>query len=117
MASKTFIDGFTVIDADWCGDVDDATYHRLIVGSNTYDPPSLVDGAGASTTVTVSGAILGDFAIASFSSSTQGITVSANVTSTDTVTVRFQNETGGTIDLASGTLSALVIKKTFPFTS
>lgn len=79
-------------------------------GSTTYDPPSLADGAGASTTVTVTGAALGDMAIASFSLSTQGITVTANVTAADTVTVRFQNETGGVIDLTSGTLRARVIK-------
>lgn len=81
-----------------------------LTDSTTYDPPSLLDGEGATKTVTVSGASLGDFAIASFSLSTQGITVTANVTATDTVTVRFQNETGGTIDLGSGTLKVKVIK-------
>lgn len=79
-------------------------------GSVTYDPPSLADAAGTSTTVTVTGAALGDLAIASFSLDTQGIIVTANVTSANTVTVRFQNETGGVIDLASGTLRARVIK-------
>lgn len=79
-----------------------------IVGSATYDPPNLADGAGASTTVTATGAALGDYAIASFSLDTQGITVTANVTSANTVTVRFQNETGGAIDLASGTLRVRV---------
>ncbi|RVH21445.1 autotransporter outer membrane beta-barrel domain-containing protein [Sinorhizobium meliloti] len=79
-------------------------------GTATYDPPSLVDGDGASTTVTVTGAALGDVALASFSLSTQGITVTAAVTAANTVTVRFQNETGGTIDLASGTLKAVVLK-------
>lgn len=77
---------------------------NTLTGSATYDPPSLADGAGASTTVTVTGAVLGDYAVASFSLSTQGITVTANVTAADTVTVRFQNETTGVIDLASGTL-------------
>lgn len=81
-----------------------------LTGSATYDPPSLVDGAGATTTVTVTGAILGDYAVASFSRDLQGITVTAWVSATDTVSVRFQNETGGPIDLASGTLRALVTK-------
>lgn len=75
-------------------------------GSATYDPPSLVDGAGATTTVTVTGAALGDYAQASFSLDLQGITLSAYVSSANTVSVRFQNESGGTIDLASGTLLA-----------
>ena len=79
-------------------------------GSATYDPASLVDGAGVTTTVTVTGAALGDFAGASFSNDLQGITITAWVSAANTVSVRFQNETGGTIDLASGTLRARVSK-------
>lgn len=85
---------------------------QIFSGSATYDPPSLADGAGASTTVTATGAALGDFATASFSLSTQGITVTANVTAANTVTVRFQNETGGVLDLGSGTLKVIVQKTT-----
>ena len=77
-------------------------------GSATYDPASLVDGAGATTTVTVTGAALGDYAVASFSNDLQGILLTAYVSAANTVSVRFQNETAGTIDLASGTLRALV---------
>lgn len=84
---------------------------RLYKGSATYDPPNLADGAGATTTVTVTGAALGDFVDGvSFSLDLQGITVTAWVSSANTVSVRFQNETGGAIDLASGTLSARVRK-------
>lgn len=75
-------------------------------GSATYNPPNLVDGDGATTTVTVTGAALGDFAEASFSLDLQGITLTAWVSAANTVSVRFQNETGGTIDLGSGTLRA-----------
>ena len=74
--------------------------------SATYDPPSLLDGAGATTTVAVTGALLGDLAWASFSLDLQGVTVTAYVSATDVVSVRFQNESGGTLDLASGTLRA-----------
>jgi hypothetical protein len=81
-----------------------------LTGSATYDPASLADGAGATTTVTVTGAALGDFAMASFSNALQGITVTAWVSAADTVSVRFQNESGGVLDLASGTLRAGVIK-------
>lgn len=80
------------------------------VGSATYDPASLVDGAGATTTVTVPGAALGDFAQASFSLDLQGITLTAWVSAANTVSVRFQNETTGTLDLGSGTLRARAFK-------
>lgn len=77
-------------------------------GSATYDPPSLADGVGTTTTVTVTGAVLGGFAMASFSLDLQGITVTAYVSAADTVSVRFQNESGGLLDLGSGTLKARV---------
>jgi len=82
----------------------------VLNGSATYDPPSLADAVGVTTTVTVTGAALGDFALASFSLDLQGIAVSAYVSAADTVSVRFQNESGGTLDLASGTLRARVWK-------
>jgi hypothetical protein len=84
---------------------------KVLNGSATYDPPSLADAAGATTTVTVTGAALGDFALASFSLDLQGISVTAYVSATDTVSVRFQNESGGTLDLSSGTLRARVWKQ------
>lgn len=80
--------------------------------SLAYDPASLGDGAGASQAVTVTGAALGDEAEASFSLSTQGIILDAQVTAANTVTVRFQNETGSTIDLAAGTIYVTVRKRT-----
>jgi len=81
-------------------------------GSATYDPISLADGAGATTTVTVTGAALGDIAQASFSLDLQGITTTAWVSSANTVSVRLQNETGGPIDLNSGTLTATAVPAT-----
>jgi hypothetical protein len=80
------------------------------VGSATYNPPSLTTGTETTTTVTVTGAALGDYAIASFSLDTQGIKINARVSAADTVTVTFRNDTGGTLDLASGTLRARVVK-------
>ena len=79
-----------------------------LVGSAVYDPANLADGDGATTTVTVTGATLGDHAVASFSLDLQGITLTAWVSAADTVSVRFQNESGGAIDLASGVLRARV---------
>jgi hypothetical protein len=83
---------------------------RDLTGSATFNPTSLADGAGETTTVTVNGALLGDFAIASFSLDTTGITITAWVSASNTVSVRFQNESGGVLDIASGTLRARVIK-------
>jgi hypothetical protein len=80
-------------------------------GTATYDPASLADGAGATTTVTVTGAVTGDAAFASFSNDLQGILLTAWVSAADTVSVRFQNETGGTIDLANGTIRAWLRKR------
>jgi hypothetical protein len=77
---------------------------RTRYGSATFNPGNLVDAAGETTTVGVTGAALGDFARATFSLDLQGITLSAWVSAADTVSVRFQNESGGAIDLASGTL-------------
>jgi hypothetical protein len=83
----------------------------VLSGSATYDPPNLIDGAGDTTTVTVTGAALGDLVeCVSFSLNLQGITVTGYVSAADTVSVRFQNESGGTLDLGSGTLLARVRK-------
>jgi hypothetical protein len=83
---------------------------KIYSGSATYDPANLVDGAGVTTTVTVTGAALGDYALVSFSLDLQGVTVTSWVSSANTVSVRFQNESGGAMDLASGTLRARVKK-------
>lgn len=72
--------------------------------SVTYDPPSLNDGDGTTTTVTATGATLGQYVQCSFSLDTQGIILYPWVSAADVVSVRFQNETGGIIDLGSGTL-------------
>lgn len=86
-----------------------ATLGGVLAGSATIDPASLVDAAGATATITVTGAALGDFAMVSAPYDLQGITVTAYVSAADTVSVRIQNESGGTLDLASGTWRARVI--------
>jgi hypothetical protein len=94
----------------WTSSAWAATSATTLLGSATYDPPNLADGAGATTTVTVTGAALGDYARASFLLNVQGITVTAWVSAADTVSVRFQNESGGALDIASGTLRVKVEK-------
>lgn len=90
--------------------VDNRTF-TFLTGSKTYDPGSLADGAGATTTVTVTGAKLGDFAVASFSLALSDITVTSWVSASNTVSVRFQNESTGTVDLDEGTLKAAVLQE------
>ena len=84
------------------------SWDRDLQGSATFNPASLLTLAGETTTVTVTGAVLGDFAEASFSLDLQGLIISAWVSAADTVSVRFFNSTTGTLDLASGTLKARV---------
>jgi hypothetical protein len=67
-------------------------------------------GASTTTTVTVSGAVLGDFVLASFSLSLGGLTMTAYVSATSTVTIVLANLTGAVADLASGTLKVLVLQ-------
>lgn len=75
-----------------------------MTGSAVYDPASLADGAGVTTNVTCFGAETGDFVEASFSISLAGVTLTASPLFSNTVAVRFQNESGGVVDLGSGTI-------------
>jgi hypothetical protein len=84
--------------------------HGPFIGTATYDPSNLADGDGENTTVTVTGAALGDIVDVSFSLNLSGITFTGYVSATDTVSVRFQNERGIATDLGSGTIKAVVYK-------
>lgn len=82
----------------------------VLFGSKTFNPASLVDAAGETTSLTVTGAALGDFCVPAFSLDLQDILLTAYVQAANTVEFRFQNEGAATVDLASGTLSVLVFK-------
>lgn len=97
-------------DASKIRKIAEAIKSSVLFGSATYDAASLIDGAGAIGTVTVTGAALGDFADVSLGVDLQGITCTSYVSAANTVSFRLQNETGGTIDLASTTVRALVRK-------
>lgn len=86
-----------------------ASLAGTLSASATYDAGSLADGAGATTTVACVGAALGDFALASLGVDVAGISVTAYVSAADVVSVRLQNESGGTLDLASTTLRVRVL--------
>jgi hypothetical protein len=87
----------------------DAKLQELTAGV-TYDPGNLADAAGATTTVAVPGAELGDFVQAAFSLDLQGVMLFAWVSAAEVVSVRFQNESGSGVDLAEGTLQVKVRK-------
>ena len=82
----------------------------------TWNPGALAKiGYGVSvsrttTTVTLTGAALGDIALASFSLDLQGLKLRAYVSSANTVTVVLSNDGGVAVDLASGTLRVSVLQ-------
>jgi len=81
-----------------------------MIGSATVDVASLADASGSALfDITVTGADLGDFALASCSVDVEGLLVTANIRATNTVEVSVHNESGGTIDVASTTWRAAVL--------
>lgn len=80
-----------------------------LTNTATIDFPSVADGATASTTVTVTGAIFGDHATASLNVFVPaGVLITAQVTAANTVTVTVFNKSGGAVDLTSATIRATV---------
>ena len=77
----------------------------------TLNASSLVDGAGETNTITVPGVKLGDIVMnVSMGVDVSGISVTPYVSAADVVSIRFQNESGGTLDLASTTVKAVVVR-------
>jgi hypothetical protein len=88
---------------------DNGNNDGTLIGTATYNPPSLAAGATTTTTITLNGVILGDTVVGvSFSLDTQGILFEGYISAANTITVRLTNPTAGVIDLASGTLTAVV---------
>ena len=72
-------------------------------GSVTWNPGSLVDSTGETKSLTVAGAALGDFVTVAPPCDCQDLVVTGYVQAANTVEIRVQNESGSTVDLASGT--------------
>ena len=78
-------------------------------GVKTWDPPNIADGAITSTTVTVTGARVGDPATAGLTTLLAiDAMIFAHVQALDTVRLTLYNRTGGALNLPSGTLTACV---------
>jgi hypothetical protein len=79
--------------------------------SCTLDAGSLTDGTGENDTVTVPGVALGDIVLGiSFGIDMAGVMVHGYVSAADTVILRLQNESGGTVDLASNTVRLVIAR-------
>lgn len=86
---------------------------RYLQGATNFDPPSLATGASTTTTVTVTGAAVGDFV--EYVAGTQiapGFTINGEVTAVNTVTVTISNVSAANpTDLANGTITVRVSKR------
>jgi hypothetical protein len=87
-------------------------YEDDIAASDTWDAGEIADGAEEAKDVTVTGAALGDYAVASLSIDIADLVLDAQVTAADTVTCVLANNTGGAIDLASATVYVRVFRRT-----
>jgi len=76
--------------------------------ATSIDPANLTASSGETHTLTVTGAALGDYVQASFSIDLQGMTITAWVSAANTVSYRFVNTSGGTLNLGSGTVKVRV---------
>lgn len=75
----------------------------------TLNASSLIDAAGETNTITVPGVKLGDVVLGlSMGVDLSGLSVDPYVSAADTVSIRFQNESGATVDLASTTVRCIV---------
>ena len=84
---------------------------KFAVGSTAVDLASIADGNEQAVDVTITGAQLGDFTLASHSLDVTDLMITGSVTAADTVTVIVANNTGGALDIGSGTIYAMVIPR------
>lgn len=80
----------------------------VLSGSDTWDPASIANGAEEAKEVTVTGAVLGDYALGSFSLDVTDLGLNCQITVADTATCILFNNTGGAIDLGSGTVKVML---------
>ncbi len=87
--------------------------HSIAVGqisaTATWSPGAITAGSFASTTITLTGAAVGDFVLAEHNKMlTSDLMISAHVSAVNTVKVLIFNPTTASITPASGTLRVLV---------
>ncbi len=86
-------------------------YYTTLNATATYNPPSIADKSSAlSSGITVTGAVFGNYVEVSAPYDLQGLSATAYVSASDTVVILLLNNTGGAVDLASGTWKIRVTK-------
>ena len=86
-------------------------YTNTFLVRATLDADTLADGAGDTDTVAVPVFDLGDMVLsASLAVDVAGLIVTAYVSAANVVSIRFQNETGAEVNLASATLRLVVVR-------
>lgn len=84
---------------------------QVLQGSETKDFSSVADGDSASEDITVFGAVLGDYCVASLEVDSVDLAVYCAVTAANVATISVANHTGSGVDLASTTIRAMVLKR------
>lgn len=89
------------------------TITKILKGTVSVNPANLADGAEADTSITITGAAVGDTVI--LNPPTAGLTAGilicgAWVSATDTVKVRLANQSGGAVDEAAADWSYCIIR-------
>lgn len=94
-----------VADTDW------ELVGRRAVYTVTFDPPSITTGAIAGPqSITMTGALVGDHCLVSWSANPSGVQFSCEVSTNDTGQIYMHNRAGVTRDLASGTAKVVVTR-------
>lgn len=92
------------------GEAAETLFSAVLNGSATIDPASIAASATATTTITVTGAAVGDFVMVAPGVDLNGLIYSAYVSAADTVEIALYNPTAGAVDLASSTWKAKVLR-------
>jgi hypothetical protein len=85
---------------------------KFLWNEAVYNPPDLANGSDTGFQgITVTGAALGDFVQVSFTQPLQEAELEAYVSAADGVHFIFRNNTGGNLNLDSGTVKVQVSKR------
>jgi len=77
-------------------------------GSGSWTPGGIANGASATNTISVSGAVLGDYVQINIGTSQQGCLLNGYVSTSNIVTAVLANNTGSVVTFTATTLKARV---------